>query len=290
MASQSNHTPKTSKVPFLGWVLFSLIAIFFSLTTCNYGQGKKVEQIAGNYYKVGTIEKISKLALKKSKQDEIRIRKQIDHAYNLIEINVENFLNWYYNPIHEYPRTAMLVTGNYEKHIEEKLEEHLLSGNPFNQIAITINRIEKNIESDPDYKRVLEENLIKRALLSEQNHKDEFTVVENLDSLKSIPHLIRILNISMKIKRHFFDQHRVGGKNAALRPIVEKMNNKGFFNAAAKILKKVTPKLLGGPPLTVAVDFTILKGEELLFRENFKEEIIQGIQDSKDSLLSSFSH
>ena len=43
-----------------------------------------------------------------------------------IERNVDNYLNWYYSITGEYVRMGNLVAGNFEQHMKDKLNEHLL--------------------------------------------------------------------------------------------------------------------------------------------------------------------
>ena len=49
-----------------------------------------------------------------------------EEMFPLIERNVENYLNWYYSITGEYVRLLNLAAGNFEQHMKDKLNEHLM--------------------------------------------------------------------------------------------------------------------------------------------------------------------
>lgn len=223
-------------------------------------QKVEVEEIAGKYYKLGTMNEITKLVLEKNKKSNEKIRLEIRLAHRKILSNVENYLDWYYSLTSEYLRAAKLLGGmkGYEEYLEGKLEEYLLEGDPFSGLENKLQQIiNQNIEDSWEYKAILSENLVLAG--NSHTQRNKFVPVRkwskdiNDDIMREI---FLAKNIANRIRSLLFITRKggtaatgaigsVGG--AVTGSIVAKVGASGIFKTAAvPIVKLVGTKVVGG--------------------------------------------
>ncbi len=88
----------------------------------------KVEKIDDAFYRHGTmkaIELAQAASLGKINVSRTVLNEKIDRAFNQMESNVDDYLDWYYSLSGEYTRLAKLMTGEIEKYMEDQLAEKL---------------------------------------------------------------------------------------------------------------------------------------------------------------------
>lgn len=284
----------------------------------------KVEEISGKYYKIGTKDELVKFALSKSLKNKNEIRKQINLAYYAITNNVEGYLDWYYTLTSEYLRTLNLLAGNHEEYLERKLEEYLLSGDPFYQLEITVDNIAyENIKHSDEYKAILQQNFIQKINYNTQTAR-RFEVVErwNEEIDESLAReLIRIKNIANEIRTLLFSRGAAAAAGSGVSgAIAKKVSGSGVFAIAAIPLGKliatkalgaaggaatgavacsfipfigtaicaVVGGVLGGIAGGVAIDKAITEVGELINRDEFRIEILNAISVTKSEMIYQF--
>lgn len=175
---------------FLSRTAFPIVASLCFLTLDSEAQvyslkTVEVEEIEGEYYKVGTQDEIIKFFHEKNLENREEIRAQIEYGYRAIEHNVDSYLDWYYKLSSTYLRVGEAVFSEqeeYEDFIAEKLEEHLFQGNPFYPLKNTLRNIsQENPENSFGYKKILRNNLIKPHSQNQRNHTN-FKIVGKWDS------------------------------------------------------------------------------------------------------------
>ena len=65
----------------------------------------------------------------------MQLERGVDQAFNLLENNVDGYLDWYYSLVGEYTRIMTLLAGNLENHMADKLEEYKKKGGYYETIT-----------------------------------------------------------------------------------------------------------------------------------------------------------
>ncbi|OYZ67644.1 MAG: hypothetical protein B7X98_02535 [Methylophilaceae bacterium 17-43-7] len=227
---------------------------------------------------------------------------QIDQAFNKMESNVDSYLDWYYSLSGEYIRLAKLLSGDIEKNMEEKLVEKLKLEEALKPILVGLEVALANHSAITDeYQRA-----VKKIMANNRIQVPEFGSAR-------IPGIAsdRILVLSTHFDVVSMRSRLAGGTAAAGigAAIVAKIVSKGIFKAAGKALSKVAISkvagtaggaatgatigsvvpgagtivggVIGGALAGVFVDKVLLKLEEAISREDFKNEILSSIRESR---------
>jgi TPR repeat protein len=267
------------------------------------------EQIDNKFYKSDTIKKIQAknlIALGKMSDPNLRavLEGSIDKAFDQMEANVDDYLDWYYSLGADVARLANLMTGKIETNMKVELEKRLNKGEVTQKLSDGISQllaINKTIDDERQtaVKKILEENN-----LPNDGSKVNITQSMSLKDMFSMPDYI--LGATDFNNRLATDGLVATGIGAA---VITKVISKGVFKVAAKALSKVALNeagaagpgaLIGGavgsiiPVVGTAVgaaagaiiagiflDKGILMLEELTDRKDFKDKIIAGIRESK---------
>ena len=268
----------------------------------------KVEKIDDLFYRPGTmqvIELAKAAALGKVNVSRAILEGQIDRAFDQMEFNVDGYLDWYYNLSGEYTRLTMLMTGEIEKYMEEKLVEKLKQEDALKPVIAGLEVALAN------HKAVTDEYQqdIKKILTNNRIQVPEFGA-KGIHGIASDRILVLPTHFDVVSMRSRIGSATAAGIGAA---ITAKIVGKGIFKAAAKTISKFAAKKMfvigtgttigtwitlpagplavaggvaGGAIAAVVVDKFLLKLEETISREDFKKEILNSIRESRDQFKS----
>lgn len=274
--------------------------------------------IDGHPYRPEVVQELKDLRFDIARQlDEVMplLPASLDAAFDRMEDNVEPFLDWYYQLSAEYLRTLNLLRGQLEGYVSNKLEGHLQQGDPFGEFEALVS--EALALHEKSQSRFSEESA---ALL--EKHKlvlpDEtpLRVVQelSLSSLLEFPSPDETIPFGMRAG--------TGGAagiitTAVVAKVVANLYAKGVVKLAAKPLAKafatraaaVGGGMAGGAAIGSAVpvvgtaagavigagvglvvgigmDYGLLKLEEALGRDEFREQLLEAIGEVRAEFLT----
>lgn len=277
----------------------------------------EVERIDNAYYAPGTIKliELEKAAvLRKVDLSRSLLEGQVDRAFDQLAGNVDSYLDWYYSLKGEYTRIAKLMTGEIETYMERTLAEKLKEEEAFKPIAVALDAaFAMRQTAATEYQQSVKEILDKgRMSVPESSVKAIANI--GLDGILTLPSHADEVTLRSRLASGAVATG-VGGAVAA------KIASKGMFKAAAKALSKVAVSkatgtavgagvgmaagsfipgagtiiggVIGGVLAGLFVDKALLKLEEAISREGFKNEILVTIGESrmnlKDGLFQPYS-
>jgi len=103
-----------------------------------------VELIGEEVFRPGTINELQEAKIQSLQEIQvayIRLETHLDRAFARLEYNVDDFLDWYYSLLGEYTRIGMLLVGELETYMIEKMEEYLTQGDVFSQFESELNAV-----------------------------------------------------------------------------------------------------------------------------------------------------
>lgn len=279
-----------------------------------------VEMIGNDYYKPGTSEQIEKAyfdSISKLDTSIQELREATKIGFQKMANNVDDYLDWYYSLPGEYERIMALASGALEEWMVEKLQHHLMKGNAFGPVQQSIeNAIKSNeqlrIEHQDRVKQILAENSIEPADL-----QLEIIKTSSLDALKEPPSHSVIVNLEnrMLISGSIGATGAITGAIAG--KITAKVVGKGAIKLGAQALIKITAGkavsalggtaagaatgmaigsvvpgigtaigaaiggIAGGLTIGLTVEKLLLMLEEAFSREEFKQQILQAIEEER---------
>lgn len=258
-----------------------------------------VEVINGVMYKAGTLNKIqlaADMAYGAAKEDLI---KNVNKMYDDMLLNTDKYLDWYYSLSAEYGRLLKLITGSIEEYMAEKLKENLMdnisSNIDFGSTEKNIDNLQKNID------KILSENKI-----TEKDALYSINTNINVDDIYSLADIKPLLDFKERMIAS------TGGGLAAgaiVGTIAGKVAAKTGFKTAAKaaakaaagkaasaaagvaagVVSSIFTSPIGGAAIGtatgVAIDKGLLKLEEAVNRDEYKNEITQSIEENRKQML-----
>lgn len=258
-----------------------------------------VEVINGVMYKAGTLNKIqlaADMAYGAAKEDLI---KNVNKMYDDMLLNTDKYLDWYYSLSAEYGRLLKLITGSIEEYMAEKLKENLMdnisSNIDFGSAEKNIDNLQKNID------QILSENKI-----TEKDALYSINTNINVDDIYSLADIKPLLDFKERMIAS------TGGGLAAgaiVGTIAGKVAAKTGFKTAAKaaakaaagkaasaaagvaagVVSSIFTSPIGGAAIGtatgVAIDKGLLKLEEAVNRDEYKNEITQSIEENRKQML-----
>lgn len=258
-----------------------------------------VEVINGVMYKAGTLNKIqlaADMAYGAAKEDLI---KNVNKMYDDMLLNTDKYLDWYYSLSAEYGRLLKLITGSIEEYMAEKLKENLMdnisSNIDFGSAEKNIDNLQKNID------KILSENKI-----TEKDALYSINININVDDIYSLADIKPLLDFKERMIAS------TGGGLAAgaiVGTIAGKVAAKTGFKTAAKaaakaaagkaasaaagvavgVVSSIFTSPIGGAAIGtatgVAIDKGLLKLEEAVNRDEYKNEITQSIEENRKQML-----
>ncbi|MFH7319225.1 hypothetical protein ACHHRT_01295 [Desulfurivibrio sp. D14AmB] len=283
-----------------------------------------VVQIDDHFYRPGITEELKDARLKTlARRDEAlpELEYELDRAFDLLESNVDSFLDWYYSLTAEYLRIANLLRGDIEGYMTKKLVEKLQQGGPFDNFETTLHRaIELQESLRREYGetavRIMESNRI------EPSPGTSFRVVQQFS-------LGEVLNPPEQSDAIPLEA-RLGAGGAAgivsagvVAKVIGKVSGKGVFKLAVKsagkllggklvgvvggaaggagiggtigsavpgvgtVLGAAVGGVVGGAAAGMAMDKGLLMLEEVVNREKFKGEMVSAIHEARLELRAS---
>tara|TARA_Y100000588_G_scaffold1372_1_gene1876 strand:- start:29654 stop:31213 length:1560 start_codon:yes stop_codon:yes gene_type:complete len=269
------------------------------------------------YYETGTPDSIQATtfeALVTIRLSKKQLEGQIDHAFDNIELNVDNYLDWYYSLSGEYGRLAKMLFNELDAYMIEKLDEHLKQGDAFKRVEIALNETLTNHKNALIKYNNTVQNILKNNRII-QTDSTEYQVVKTIE-LKNL-----ILPLSHQDVIGFEQRLRASSgvgaatgvvTGVAVKGILEKAASKGTLKMAAKALSKVifskTASGIGGLigatigsiiPVVgtaagavvggtvtaliagVSVEMIMIELEEKMSREDFKKDMLLAIEEAK---------
>ena len=242
----------------------------------------------------------------------------IDTAFKKLESNVDAYLDWYYSLEGEYGRIGNLLIGELDNYMKEKLEDYLQQQDAFRDVQATItDTIALHDEVQKEYektaKNIMAENRIDPAYFSVDVR--QHISLEN--ALKAPIHK-DIINLKNRLMLSAGGGAVVGLITATVgKKIIAKVAGKAVLKTASKALFKVFASktvgsaggaaagaatgavigsiipgigtaigagvggAAGGIAAGLAVDAVILKLDEEMNRQEFKNEMLTSINATR---------
>lgn len=283
----------------------------------------KIEKIGDEYYQSGTIEKTRLAYLEVINElgtSIVELRKTADASFQLMAENVDDYLDWYYSLPGEYERIAALATGRLEKWMAEKLEAYLTQGNAFGPVQQSIEEtLKKNEQLHKEYQEKINQILAENHINTVGRHQ-EVIQYSSLDALKEPPNH----SVVVDLENRLLISGSTGAITAVIAgKITAKVIAKGAIQLGAKALIKVaTGKaasvlggagagaasgaavgsvipgigtaigatvggIIGGISVGLGVEQLLLKLEEHYSRDEFKQQILEAIEEARLEFIES---
>jgi len=275
---------------------------------------KQVEQIEGAIYSPGTIAKIElakAVALGKLNVSRATMEGQVDRAFDRMEQNVDSYLDWYYSLMAEYMRLGKLLTGDIESYMEQKLLEHLQKGDTYKMLNDGLSAAASTYNAVMDEYRIMVDEILKAHRLDEKLKNTVSVRTMSAELIYSIPVHLDMVTLTARASGGAVGASVGAGIGAA---VTAKVVGKGIFKAAAKAVAKMAASkvagagtgavvggaigsvipgagtvvggVIGGVVGGVLADATLLKLEEEISREEFKQEIVRAIRTARTEFKS----
>ena len=267
---------------------------------------KQVEKIDGAIYSPGTIAKIElakAVSLGKLNVSRATMEGQVDRAFDRMEQNVDGYLDWYYSLTAEYMRLGKLLTGEIESYMEHKLSEHLQKGDAYKMLTDGLSAAASTYKAVMDEYRISVDEILKANRLDEKMKNTVAVRLMSMEEIYSVPVHLDTVTLTARASGGAVGASAGAGIGAA---VTAKVVGKGVFKAAAKAVAKMAASkvagagggaviggvigsvipgagtvvggVIGGVVGGVLVDATLLKLEESISRDEFKQEIVSAIR------------
>ena len=231
---------------------------------------------------------------------------QVDRAFDRMEQNVDGYLDWYYSLTAEYVRLAKLLTGEIETYMEQKLSEHLQKGDAYKTLTNGLAAVASTYKAVMDEYRISVAEILKTNRLGDENKQTVAVRTTALKEIYSVPLYLDAVTLTARASGGAVGATIGAGIGAA---VTAKIVSKGMFKVAAKAVAKMAASkmagagggaiiggvvgsvipgagtvvggVIGGIVGGVLVDATLLKLEESISRDEFKQEIVAAIREAK---------
>ncbi|GAA9737038.1 hypothetical protein VN0127_01080 [Helicobacter pylori] len=215
-----------------------------------------------------------------------KVDAQIDNLFDPIENNVDKFLDWHYSLKGNYSELALFVAKKLGLSVEDalfnKLQEKLLGADYKQRLKTMTDNISDAFIS------LLHQHKKDTEKIATQGVADIPQVVE---SLKNIDDRIeRNLKLKMGFAASIGLTAGVGAGKLMKRlvpKLVEKLDTKLGAKVGAKFLAKFGIAV-GGVLSTLGADVAFNYIDEWLYRDDFKKEILNNINEVKKNLKESY--
>ncbi len=290
---------------------------------------RAVEMIGGQPHAVGTMDRIAEEAASQL-QAQAELLGPIDAAlsagFSQMRDSVEVYLDWYYSLPGEWSRVAMLLTGNIESLLTDRLSASLSAGEPFaafeKEFAAALEQHAERLETfRASATAILDTS---RIQLAEGEEVDVVARVER-DALLTLPSHSGLTTIEQRLGVTAATTGISGViAAAATRQILLRAATRGTIRSAAQALVRLATiragsaggggalgALIGGgvgsvvPGIGTAIgaaiggaigglvvgfgaEFLILKLEELWARDRHRQELIAAIDEAEATLRERF--
>ncbi|KNE10858.1 hypothetical protein [Helicobacter pylori] len=212
-----------------------------------------------------------------------KVDAQIDNLFDPIENNVDKFLDWHYSLKGNYSELALFVAKKLGLSVEDalfnKLQEKLLGADYKQRLKTMTDNISDAFIS------LLRQHKKDTEKIATQGVADIPQVVE---SLKNIDDRIeRDLKLKMGFAVAIGETAGVGA-GKLMKRLVPKLVEKLGTKLGAKFLAKFGIAVGGGVLPTLGADVAFNYIDEWLYRDDFKKEILNNINEMKKNLKESY--
>jgi hypothetical protein len=275
---------------------------------------RKLERIDGDYFEPGTIEQLEAArarAFASISASLDLLEAQVDRGFDRMELSVDAYLDWYYSLPAEYMRIAKLLTGGIERYMAEELEKRLKQKEAFAVIDEAINKTlashgQAIAQLERETREILDANRVSPAHSAGAVVRDV-----TLADVLALPAHVEAVALKQRLTGSVIAAGTAGVVAAA---VTKKVIGKGMFKAAAQALGKLAASkaastltgmgigavagtivpgvgnavgavvggAIGAVVGGVIVDAGLLKLEEAISREKFKQEILSAIRETRD--------
>ena len=278
----------------------------------------EAELINGNYYEPGTIDQVESIeAQLQIEYDDsalrAQLRNEVEASFLKLEQNADIFLDHYYSLEAEYVRIAKMFTGELENYLRTQLDEALLTEDPFQAVNSLVFRearlrdqylVDKQAQID-----TLDELLSANKMIIETNQEADVIRSKQSPILDlDMPSLKATLEETSAIRWNISAASGVI-VGLVVKNVVAKGTIKTLATALTKVVGKKVAAITTGAAIggvigsivpgagtvllaasgsvvgALAVEWGSLKIDEMINREEFKDQIISEIQREKRKIL-----
>ena len=277
-----------------------------------------VVQIDDAYFRPGTLDELRDAqvqALRKMDHLLPALDRELDRAFDAMESNVDSFLDWYYSLKAEYSRIGNLAAGNFEDYLAEKLTTDLQRGDPFKDFEAIVAEamaLQKEIQEAyiQDAQAILARNrvqppddvnliVVQRVALPEMlnlpQHKDMVDIEKRLGLSGGAGVIAAVATKKIIAKIAAKGTFKIAGTAVAKMvagKAVAGLGGAAGGAAAGAAIGSVIPGIgtaigatiggiAGAVAAGVAVDKGLLMLEEYFGREQFKQELVDAIRETR---------
>ncbi len=279
-----------------------------------------VEMIGEDYYKPGTSKQIQRAYLDSIGELDVSInelRLVSDAGFQKMAENIDDYLDWYYSLPAEYERIVALATGALEEWMAKTLQVHLMRGNAFGPVQESIDQaFRMNEQLQVEHLKKVDQILIENRLQPKTAQLD-IIKQSSLVAMQEPPNHSVIVNMENRIliSGSMGTAGAITGVIAG--KITAKVATKGAIKLGAQALAKVTAAkvagalggtatgaatgaavgsifpgigtaigatlggVVGGVTIGLTVEKLLLMLEETFSREEFKQQILESIEESR---------
>lgn len=285
-----------------------------------------VDRIGHDLYQRGTLAKLQGLRavyLSQLRRDAVApLQAEIQAAFGLMETRVDDFLDEYYSLGADYKRLGSLVTGNLREHLQQRLEEKLGGVPLMQQVDLAYQKaLRMNVELEKAYQQQVE-TLLASQRLSVSPRKPKVVQEENRGALQ-FPRAPEIMSFEARLGISA-GAGAISGvlAGAVTARVVQRVVGGQAYRVAAELIEQGAKKAVGrgagaaggalagaavgsvvpvvgtsigaaigvvvGVMSSVAVDATLVKLDEAIHRDDFKQEILTSLRKTRSELSEGF--
>ena len=282
--------------------------------------------IDGQPYKQRLLIDLEKATLKALHTANISLEnldRQVDRAFDRLEINVDHYLDWYYSLGGEYGRIGHLMTGNFEHYMTQKLQVSLQQGNAFKGVQVALDKaLNSHKQAIEQYqlavKKILANNRVDHII-----SQDQIIQQLSIDDIFKAPQHEDIIKMQYRLSASGVAATAGAIGGFVITKIIAKVVGKTTFKFAVKGVSKlaiskaagttggaaagaatgaavgsiipgagtaigaVVGGIIGGIATGLIIDKGLIELEAYLNREQFKQAIISVINKSRSEFKAS---
>lgn len=288
---------------------------------------QRLEQIDDAYFQEGTFAALDAARIEALNRVELSLtslQTQADLAFDTMEAHVDDYLDWYYSLAGEYARIGSLLTGDLEAFMTAKLEESLMQGDAFQLVELALNSaLNEHQEAQQFYQEAAARIMQANAVTPNDTSYEVVQTMALTDVLQPPLHK-DMIQLQSRLLTSTGSGALAGVMSAVIvQKVIGKVIGKNVFKVAAKALGKVVVSksvgaaagagagagtgavigsvvpgigtvvgaavggIVGAIAVGLTVDKVIIELEELVNREEFRQEILSAIDEARVEFRSS---
>jgi hypothetical protein len=287
-----------------------------------------VIQIDGDFFRLGAQDALHDAKVQTlRKMDSLlpELNRELDQAFMNMAANVEPFLDWYYSLSAEYWRTIHLLAGNIEGYLAEQLNEHLQHGEPFKNFDMKVAEglaLQKAIQEEflreaqailasnqvappEDVNLIVVQRIALQEMLTLPQHKDMVEIEKRLGMSSGAGIIAAFATKKIMAKIAAKGTLKMAGaavvKMIGGKAVASMGGATGGAAAGAAIGTLVFPGvgttvgasiggIVGAVSAGVAMDKGLLMLEEHFGRDQFSEDLLSAIRETRAAFQADLYH